>query len=203
MFNVNKLMIQRVILVLTIVIMLASGCQAEYDSYNAGVGPKVAVIGDSITFQSSEHIIERLGPDHDLYLNAIIGQEWVSMRYAREGLDTPPDVLVVNLGTNIGEAVTPEQFFATVDEFLAPFPTTTCVVLATLSPLGESKFRAATPEIQDGLIQRADVPLRWDLAVSEHPEFVDSTDGVHPTEAGKVAYADLVSDAVHACLRGV
>lgn len=179
------------------------GCtEADY----AGSGPKVAVIGDSITHQSRFALHDAL-VGHAVRVSGLVG-----ITTAEPGLvvtefaESSPAVLVLNLGTNdITQGRSIDAALADYDAILARFPDA-CTVGVTITTHGSTEpTDPPGPEWSSALAEafNAAIPARVD-AVADWAGALDpavdlTPGGIHPTEAGREHLAEVVSQAVDRC----
>lgn len=191
-----------------------SGCYVVDDAMVGELGPKVAVIGDSIVVQAEPRLRAGLDPNRTMF-RALFGQTWERAITSctadvTSACDPPvpsdfdvvaaenPDIVVVMLGTNDLAEFTTEQILASVDVGLAKLHPRACVVLTTLSPFPANGI-VADQALRDGFADRAEVLADWEQAVRADRTLVSERDGVHLTETGIVAFSELLLDAVDRC----
>lgn len=178
---------------------------------HTGEGPRVAVLGDSLTVQGHEELRAAL-PDVALRIAAVRGEGFASGGYSQRRGETimrdaaadigatAPDVAVVALGTN--DAWTPD---GTLPEALQALDTIVadlgdaCLVVVLVDPAApaEDFDTAAAAEINARLEAVADEVVDWG-AVAVEPGVL-SDDGIHPTVAGQERWAEVVAEGVRAC----
>jgi len=181
--------------------LAANSCEYADTDFVGSSGPTVDVGGDSITVGSADLIHANL-LDHRVKVKAVVGNRWSWFVGT-----APSDVQVVLLGTNLsdrdGTTLTPDatpvtswtEEQAIMDaKFVRSAP---CVVMATVTNWSPSQ-RTWLPDLNVWVRSHADVVVEWDAAVTGDPSLVNP-DGVHPTEAGKTVFANLVADAVRLC----
>jgi lysophospholipase L1-like esterase len=168
----------------------------------------VAMVGDSITVGSEDELAAAFAEIGlpDVEINAESGRRMISDGGITSGLDgvaqvledgAEPDLWVVALGTNDVANYSIEEYPEVIDELLAAIPADTPVVWVD----------CYVEDYQDRSLAFADT-LREVLAGRGNATVVDwrsfagedgvLTDGVHPSDFGKVQFARRVTDAVHA-----
>jgi len=195
---------------LTAILLLAS-CVLEEEYTGNLDGPRVAVIGDSITYFSVDELHDALDPDVAVRVAAAIGATFERGRDPALVLGpTEPDVAVVMLGTNdVWRGLTLAKTTADMEALLAEF-TGACIVMATLNEntvdavaadgaLYDNVAASATNEV---IRARADRVVEWDA--SANADAVRYLDGgtIHPTDEGSQLLASLVAEQVASCVHG-
>lgn len=173
-----------------------------------GSGPRVAVLGDSITWYTKDRTktaLETAG-----YATSITGnpghtfgtiQPWGGLYW-----DATPEILVVNLGTNdaarqaAGDPnYTLALLQARVRDYQNGFPES-CVVFTTTA---EHQWNSPVKREYNEFLRTLPHVADWDAIVRDHLEYLP--DGIHPFDdiagglAGNIAYANMVTEAVRAC----
>lgn len=173
-----------------------------------GEGPTVAVLGDSITHLSRDHIHRALG--HDAV--KLAGMRGITIEAAQRIADgyasDAPDVVVIDLDTNDAWTGVPlDTIYAGLDTMFNKF-SGSCIVAVTLTEYGTQTPTQAgnvysvptAASVNAWLRQRPDVHVvEWSNAAgSDVSRYLDN-DGIHPSEEGKRLLADLISEAVDSC----
>jgi len=155
----------------------------------AGRAPSVFFIGDSITEGAQPFLTSAL-PDWTTGFDAVVGRgsdSGISPALAQATSDPPPDVVVVELGTN---DAAPDAFAANAQEILSSLRDVPLVLWQTVrSPA------AAVPQI-NGAIHRL-AAASANTAVADWHAFAAAdilgSDGVHPLAEHEGAMADLIA----------
>jgi lysophospholipase L1-like esterase len=183
----------------------AVACATEETTYSgAAHAPKVAVIGDSITWMSADAIHDTLDPSYAVEITGVVG---ATARLQVHGTDIPefhqaaatePDIVIINLGTNDTDE-SAEDILDDLSRARALFPSAACYVPVTLTTHGVGTFRSSS---KAALYVNQVLPREhladWASAVDAHPSLV-GPDGVHPTGDGSVALAALYKSAADSC----
>jgi lysophospholipase L1-like esterase len=164
-------------------------------------GPKVAIVGDSITELSRARIVEALTDDQRVRIDASTGYTIAQMTpEIRRQVATRPDVVVVNLGTNDMDLENP-RWRRDVDRMLDLVAEVPCVELVTVhdgvhDPVGANVGTSINARLGEVAAARRSFHLiDWNTAVRERPGLVVA-DGIHPTAAGQRFLADAIRDAI-------
>jgi lysophospholipase L1-like esterase len=186
----------------------------------SGVGPTVAMAGDSITFAAKPYIDERLQAEP--YRHSVTGVLGVTTANGQPLLDwyepTAPDVFVFALGTNdlsdlaLGRSGEPGAALAALEarvvDAAARFPGS-CFVVTTVSAHRSAAWAAPYAAYNDAALAfnawlRATFPhvVDWEAAVLASLGAGTSIlfDEVHPNLQGASVLADLVGQAADACV---
>lgn len=181
-------------------------------SYAGDDGPRVAVIGDSLTWAGRTELFAELSA-YRVKIASVIGEgigggPWsadrgydVLGRATREYLlaDDAPDALVIALGTNNAwdEELTLEMFEAAWPEMVADYHGSCLVVVtATESDAPTDYDPAEAAAINDALAARADVVVDWAEVVRPEHEIEDH---IHLRPVGLAHRAELIREAVDSC----
>ncbi len=170
-----------------------------------GSGPTVAVIGDSITYQSRTQLHNALD-DHSVKVSGLVGSTAAeNMATARQYAPDRPAAVVINVGTNDALLSIPTtDTIAAYDQIIGQFAAS-CVVVVTISERGTgtttdghvySPGRAAA--INAWMRGRGERVVDWEAAIAADPTLVVD-DGMHPTETGKQRLANLIAAEVSTC----
>jgi lysophospholipase L1-like esterase len=180
--------------------LLVSGCSGGSSYTGNPGGPKVGIVGDSITNLLKPDLKSAVGSRYRYVVKARDGkridQQLDELRSLLHG-DDPPQRLIVNLGTNdvlqgrsdaLGHLDRELQLVADVD----------CVILVTINPNaddGDSHLAEKLNDAMKGAV--ASLPnfhlLDWAglLAADPHraEQWLSDFDAVHPSAAGSQALA--------------
>ena len=185
-----------------------------------GFGPKVVLVGDSITYYDSYWFMEAAKAAG--FSAAFTGMPGYRLSMIKPWIDlyaaTSPKVVIVNLGTNdiVGEAThnpnyTFELFKKRMDVVAKQFARQ-CLVVTTITShrtmVGSYPATDGyTPEQFNALARQYNDHLRstfahvadWDAVVAVHPDYVP--DGIHPLNSaeGLLALADVQVKAAQGC----
>lgn len=185
------------------------------DPYTGNPGPHVAVVGDSITQQSSHHIHEAIDPLAGTTVRGISLQRIDDLQPVAEkmaALVPPPDQVIIAAGNNDVIQNTPlDTIQASLLTMIDAFPASTCVTVVNVTTstanaeLNErariwdewlaSSLKALRPNTQ--IIDWAAAREAYHLA--GNPEGSWTLEGLHLTVLGEAAYANLMREAVLAC----
>ena len=165
-------------------------------------GSDVNIIGDSITALSQNEILEKL-PNANI--DALSGT-WFSeynQEFGASGLERLStighrDVLVFAMGSNGG--VTSED----IDKLVQEAGNDTEIILMTIYYRGlEDGYVKTTNEvIKQSPYRYSNITiLDWYSAVKNENEKYIASDNVHPTDEGKVLFADLIQESVNSVTR--
>jgi hypothetical protein len=181
------------------------------DAAYQGIGPRVAVLGDSIAMASADEVRAEL-EQWSLRLSAIVGEGLAGgplsvVGDAPSGLERAADlaggapaVAVVALGTN--DAMLADL---TADEALAAWDQITnafggaCIVGVTVTEDGEGIDPADAAAINARVRDRSDVVVPWAERSGADPGRYVGADGIHPTPEGEQLFATMVAEGVEAC----
>lgn len=174
-----------------------------------GTGPRVVVLGDSLTVGIWDALYRNLGRDRSVKVAAIFGEgfdggafstalgDLLLPKAAREYAVDDPSVAVVALGTNtVWDGGDVDLALANQQAAVAGFGDA-CLVWVTL--VGESAWDAeGAARLEADAATWADRTVDWAGAVTEHPEYLGD-DGIHATPAGYAARASMIAEAVRSC----
>lgn len=180
--------------------------------YVGGPGPKVAVMGDSITQMSTTAIHTALDPIAEVGVVGINNQRFDQLQpVADRFAATSPDQVILALGTNdAGQGWPLADTEAAIASMIATFPAASCItVLTPTDTTGLANYNVAVgPLIEhlrslpatDPRIQVAD----WEYVLGEHMKAGEpggrwTLDTVHLTPLGQAQYAALMQAAVQSC----
>ncbi|MDZ7733312.1 MAG: SGNH/GDSL hydrolase family protein [Acidimicrobiia bacterium] len=168
----------RAVLIAAGALLLAvlAGCQLVEEEYSGDPdGPKVSVIGDSITVLAADEIHGAMDDAYQTRIAARTGYTWRRMLDdAEEHAATDPEVAVVNLGTNdvsTSEPIPRPELFADVERLLGVYEEDTCLVLVTVydDAVKDDYDNEKATLLNARMKAWADVVVDWDAAVSEDP----------------------------------
>lgn len=175
-------------------------------------GPPVAIIGDSITWQSASALHGRLDGDYTVDLRAVPGATMGDMLgTAAEMAGNNPTQLMVNLGSNDAmKGVDPAQSAADFATMLDTFGGVRCVHLVTVHEyivtpdqgILRDRVLATNAALREVADQRGVEVIDWTDAVGwarlepDSPEVL--TDTVHLTPEGIDVLVGLYADALAA-----
>lgn len=165
--------------------------------------PSVGLLGDSIVSGASADLFTALSPDHpDLRISAVPGATIADMLPEAERMATdPPDIVVVDLGTNDAWQGRPaSQSAAELTAMTGLFPEA-CLVLVTVTEVATEPGYdlAAAASLNAAIRSRAGATVvDWAVTVAGDPSLL-GPDGIHPTPAGNAALAEAVRAAVATC----
>jgi lysophospholipase L1-like esterase len=182
-----------------------------------GTGPTVAMLGDSVTFWSSSTIGPALGAAG--FRSSVSGIQGLTTLDATWAVDhyaaAPPDVLVIELGTNDVSYMarglpgyTMAEVQARLTALAARFPTS-CVVVSTVSAHRSAAWRPEWQTYNERAVEldawlHATFPhvLEWEQAVADALANGSTilVDEVHPNDAGIAVMAQLTAGAVASCV---
>lgn len=184
--------------------------------YPAGTGDRVAILGDSLTRQTTGETTAAVGTVARPAVLGLAGLRAdevgpVADRFAATG----PDQVVIELGTNdVLAREDPALTAADLDQLLARFPSVGCVTFVTLGTTGgnEPDFDARAEAVDAHLrsLPEADARVQiadWARLLADHRAGGSPggswtiSDDVHLTPAGEDAWAELLRGAVAACGR--
>lgn len=197
---------------LVLVSLLTVAACTQYTGNPAGL--KVGVTGDSITAGSVNQIRAELEPQH------LVAIEATPFERADQTAGDPPgtylgdidqmvtagpQVVVINFGSNdLKYRFNAATTLGRLADDRAKFPHA-CVISVTLSTHATASFVTdPTPEWFNGqaTLVNAGLPtehlIDWNAETTAHPEYLQA-DGIHPTNAGRVRYAQLIRAAVQGC----
>lgn len=173
-------------------------------------GPPVAIIGDSITWQSASALHSRLDGDYTVDLRAVPGATVGDMLgTAAEMAGNDPTQLVVNLGSNDAmKGVDPAQSAADFEAMLDTFAGVRCVHLVTVHEyivtpdqgILRDRVLATNAALREVADRRGVQVIDWTEAVGwarlepDSPEVL--TDTVHLTPEGIDVLVGIYADAL-------
>jgi len=180
------------------------------DSFR-GQGPKVAILGDSIT-KRSEPALRQALHNRSIWITALQGEglsggPWkllgssLMVKTADKLRLLKPDVVVIALGTN--DAWSPkltqeaaESAWIHITDELAD----SCIVAVTVTENSNAKDYDTAEAKYLNHLKRTDADVIVDWGSLGQGNRYTGKDGIHPTQAGEEHFAELVSHGVDQCL---
>lgn len=196
---------------IVLVIAIALGITACRPVYTGPEGPRVAVVGDSITNSATGELDAELAAKHR-FLHGIDSIDLADgrTRLVKPVVGSGPSVVVVELGINSAREVWNSADLVDLENVLADLKAVPCVVWVTptalagsyFDHLGEGTIKDRIAKFKASLLKRLpkypNVHLADFGAIEEaHPEWFHA-DGLHLTATGQAAYAAYVADQVAA-----
>lgn len=200
--------------VAVLVAMTAAACQPPEPArpYVGPAGaPRVAVVGDSITNYSSTQVQSAMS-GYRVSINSVPGIDLADGRaqLVKPVMATKPDVLVIELGINSAREVWDSADLVHLEGIMADAASVPCVIWVTPTALAPSyydhlgkgylrdRIAAMKASVAKRVAKRPNFHLAdWGEIEGQHPEWFDA-DHLHPTTAGKVAYAQYLNEQVGA-----
>ena len=194
------------ILLILVLALAASACRP---SYTGPMGPRVAVVGDSITNSSTAKLDTELASKYR-FLSGIDGIDLAQGRtqLVKPVTDTAPSVLVLELGINSARESWDSSDLPDLEAVLGAVKSTPCVIWVTptaLQPsyydhLGKGTLASRIALFQASLAKR--LPKYPNIHQADfgalqlqHPEWFVA-DRLHLTSDGQAAYATFVADQI-------
>ncbi|MCL1692083.1 MAG: hypothetical protein M3096_00210 [Actinomycetia bacterium] len=151
----------------------------------------IAAVGDSVMLGSKEELEKRIGPGT---VDATVSRQFFDApRLVRDLLarPVPPQVIIIALGTN---GAVQARHFDEVMEIAADVP---LMVFVNVHVPTRSWEATSNREIAAG-VERYDnaVLVEW-FTPTEGRSDLFAADNFHPTQAGRVIYAELVAEAIY------
>jgi hypothetical protein len=190
--------------------VLLFGCTACYSGNESG--PKVAVVGDSITYLSQSDIAATLGTDYAYRIEDFPGATMHQMfPQIEDELHDPqgaPDDFIVNLGTNDVEtyAVNGTAWQASLYYESVVLQPTKCVIFVNVSTYADqyADGQPIAEAINTAIAQSVAVNpnfhlLDWNAWVhtgNNYSNYIIPSSGVHPNAAGEQQLANLYAQAL-------
>lgn len=163
-------------------------------------GPRdITIIGDSISVGATEEYLAVM-PLDEVTVVATSGIKLEGQRRAiTEALETNPDVLVIELGTNNVPGYQPE-FLDLIDEVLAEVSDVPCLRWVTVYvPNAEDTVDQINEHLEDALDTHPNLELvDWFSMVQDDPSLL-SGDGLHPNPEGHEFLARAVATSTASC----
>ncbi|MCA9582766.1 MAG: SGNH/GDSL hydrolase family protein [Myxococcales bacterium] len=206
-------------------LLVLVACVPGYEGRKGG--QTIAILGDSISTDASagNAIRDALRRTYRVSISAVSGRrigeaQENAVDYASRQFETPPDQVVINLGTNdawkaITEGWNLRKSYKHYDAMIRTLWGAKCIHLVTVNAQmeGEGEFPGAynahARAINTFIRSRADAypkvrKIDWNRAVRDYrsagepygPLFIDQ---IHPNELGQSALAKLIRDSVDGC----
>jgi hypothetical protein len=190
--------------------MLLTACYVGNPS-----GPKVGIVGDSITWYSATDLTNTLGPWYDVDISGepgyTIGEQLPQIERMISSDSPPPQDWVINLGTNdaiqAGYGNFETGWQADFNQEIALTNYAACVVLFTIN-LNADHFEGGSGDVAEELNTQiealADLEpwhfrvIDWNDLVASDP-FWMMPDGIHPNVIGQQDLSDWVALALQSC----
>lgn len=185
-------------------VVVAGVCTFVYREYIQD-GPRVVVVGDSVTELAKAHIPDQLEGDEELELVAYAGYTTAQLLpHAENRMKDPPAVAVVLTGHN--DLLRGEDTSRAVEEVVELVDRAECgilVLLPTKLVYGPEAATAFNDRLEE-LAADTDIHIEtgWRDAVDDTPdespdlELIDEADALHPTERGAEVLAGVMGAAI-------
>jgi lysophospholipase L1-like esterase len=186
---------------------IPSGLVAE----NADEIDSIVMIGDSITVASTpalEAQFAEMGFD-DTVIEAVVGKRMAmsspenpsgvkvaSFITGADSADPDGQLWIVALGTNDINQYTPDELAAAVNEMLAAVPDDVPLIWVDTSYRDEAEGAALMNAIIGDRLSRRGNSVMAPWAAFASADGLVRSDGVHPTEAGTLVFADVVGATI-------
>lgn len=176
-------------------------------------GPKVLVVGDSITSDNRNAINAALRPHYATQLIGLSGQKLAGAAYYLTPYPpTSPDVVILEFGTNDGNGILADTSGAKRDTWKATylsyrdmFPDTCFVPVTMPASRNYPAWDASQQELNDWLMATFPDTIDWngfELAQRAAGYTLLTEDFIHPTAAGAPALAAFYRMGIEDCLDG-
>lgn len=179
---------------------LAPGSDAVVASPQA---PTVAVLGDSITYQSEMEIRAALA---STTLISLVGRSGKTIGEVQPDADAAaasvPDIVVINLGTNDAyNKLDPAKSHLDLVHMMATFPESHLVMVTITASFFTEAFNSRARAINAAIRASRAVVVPWDEivaaeAASGSPAGPLLVDGLHPEPRGRLLLAERIGQAV-------
>lgn len=194
---------------IVLAIAVAFGISACRPVYTGPEGPRVAVVGDSITNSATGELDAELAARYR-YLQGVDSIDLAEGRgrLVQPVVGTDPAVVVIELGINSAREEWNSTDLVALENVLADLRTVPCVVWVTPTALagsyydhlGNGTLQARIAQFQASLKKRLPKNPNVHLAdfgaiEVQHPEWFHA-DGLHLDDAGQAAYAAYLADQV-------
>lgn len=154
--------------------------------------PEVAIYGDSLTVLSESRYHEIADSEVDTHVHAFAGASLPD--HAKIILADSVNRLVLALGTNDAHRQGAQPW----RDFFNAVPATKCIVWPKPYE-GSNEVRIFNAQVAPTIATHTNVHIiDWDDQAKLHPEWI-GPDHVHYTDAGRVAYADMLKQAALTC----
>ncbi|MBX3313100.1 MAG: SGNH/GDSL hydrolase family protein [Actinobacteria bacterium] len=182
-----------------------------------GSGPLVVVLGDSLTVQTRDALVDDMS-DRSLLIAGISGEGWTGGVFSRDNPGDPPivaagleyaaldpAVAVLALGTNDAWSgdLPAASSVAQIDRVVGALDGS-CIVAVEIDedvPEQPDFDGAVARSINEHLRSVADQVVAWNWTANGGTDLIVA-DGIHLTEKGRQVRADLITEAVDRCLAG-
>lgn len=178
--------------------LLLAACIPPYEGKEGG--PRVGVLGDSVTSISSGHIDQLLRFfGWRVSMVAEPSKRVEEMQdYATQYADTDPDIMVINLGTN--DALhSPEDAIAELEQMWAKFPNACQVPVTIAETTTVTHFDEAASQINDWIYSNFPEENIADWADVHANNSNITHNSVHPNSEGASMLAWEIGAAVGKC----
>lgn len=173
-------------------------------------GPRVVLVGDSITDVSRTEFDVALGDAYDVEVIGRFGKRTDEVVTDVEALAaSPPSAVVINLGTNdVLQGVPAEQAAASLERMAGLVDRADCLVLVTINEsmsVNGTSYTDGAEALNERIEQIADdhgnaSVLDWNAVIDDHGGNDEVTwDTYHPSDAGRKVLADAYRDAIDSC----
>lgn len=181
---------------LVLIALAASACYAGNPA-----GPRVAVVGDSITWMASGDIGAALGPHYAYETEATpgftIAQGRAELQTVLNDPQGAPSIAIINLGTNDAEQQN-SNWQTDYNNLISEASPIGCVILTTVNTVTDWGRPMQVAENVNAAIRQtvATHPghfyeVDWSGHARDNPGDVSPVDAVHPTSSGDAAIASL------------
>lgn len=173
------------------------------------VGPSLMFFGDSITYRSAMRLVGAFGQHYRVSIDAQSGIRTAGLEpHIEVAAENPPDIVVINLGTNdvicqgpCAQKLDVPAFDADVvnqrfDHFFHLFPSSTCVIFVNISTHNPLWAPGNAALLNAHL---ATFPHVVDWNAAWQPGWFDLTGDPHPNAAGQEALIALIRSQIAAC----
>jgi hypothetical protein len=190
--------------------VVASACQYQGNQS----GPKVDVVGDSITWLATPDISGALAPHYAYLVSGKVGytiaQQQPTINFLLANNSGAPADVIVNLGTN--DAMKQHQpggypqYQADYNNMVASLAGVHCVILVTINTLTDYPSGNTAQTINSDIAQTVATrhnfhEIDWANLISQGnnaQQWLNPTDMVHPNAAGQQEIANLYLQALQA-----
>lgn len=175
-------------------------------------GPRVAVLGDSITQHTTTKVHQVLDAEWSVSVRGFGGLRTDQLLPTAEKYAlTDPDQVVINLGSNdAGQSRSAAATITDLQSMIDLFPGADCVHLVTITTSSSIIDMTLGGHVLNAAIRAwpaTDPRVRvidWSDALATHlaagqPGASWTLDRIHPTGAGKTALATMVRDSLESC----
>lgn len=202
-------MTSTLVAMVAVVAMLPAGC--------ADAGPRVAVLGDSITALDAEALQSSLGDDYRFAISGNFGRTAAQVRPEAEELAQRTFAqVIINLGTNdVLQGGSTRDAVEAIAQYVDLFDSASCVHVVTVNEhMVNQRTGASTGDLAAQFNERlralADSEDRvhvidWNAVAEANLNDADpatstlTEDSIHPTPEGNQALNDLYAEALGDC----